>query len=48
MTHDPELVAETKAWFVKAANDLRAAEILREAAPLHDAIMGRVPLEVQP
>ena len=25
MPHDPLLVAETKGWFIKAANDLRAA-----------------------
>ena len=25
MPHDPLLVAETKSWFIKAANDLRAA-----------------------
>ena len=33
MAHDPELVAETKAWLLKAANDLRAAEILLSALP---------------
>ncbi|HCG01547.1 MAG TPA: DNA-binding protein, partial [Chloroflexi bacterium] len=25
MPHDPLLVTETKAWFIKAADDLRAA-----------------------
>lgn len=33
MPHDPFLVAETKAWFAKAANDLRAAEHEFTAAP---------------
>jgi hypothetical protein len=28
MAFDPELVAETRAWFGKAFNDLRAAEAL--------------------
>lgn len=28
MPLDPEFVAETRAWLVKAANDLRAAEVL--------------------
>ena len=33
MGHDPELVAEARSWFVKAASDLRAAEALRKADP---------------
>ncbi len=33
MPHDPELVAETRAWMLKAANDLRAARVLRGAEP---------------
>lgn len=33
MPHDPELLAETRAWFMKAAIDLRAAEAMRELAP---------------
>ena len=33
MAHDPELVAETRAWMVKAANDLRAAEALQRTSP---------------
>ena len=30
---DPELIAETKAWFVKAASDLRAAAALAALSP---------------
>ena len=33
MPHDPLLVAETKEWFAKAANDLRAAEHEFTAVP---------------
>ena len=33
MAADPELVAETRAWFVKASNDLRAAEALLATSP---------------
>ena len=33
MPHDPELVAETHSWFVKAANDLRAADLLGKTEP---------------
>lgn len=33
MAADPELVAETRAWFVKASTDLRAAEALMRISP---------------
>jgi hypothetical protein len=33
MAFDPELVAETQAWFAKAFNDLSAAEALIAASP---------------
>lgn len=33
MPHDPALVAETRAWFSKAAEDLRAAEFEFGATP---------------
>ncbi len=33
MRHDPVLVADTKAWFRKAAFDLRSAEVAFAAAP---------------
>ena len=33
MAFDPELVAETRAWFVKASNDIRAAEALTATSP---------------
>ena len=33
MPHDPELLAETRAWFTKAATDLRAAHGMSELAP---------------
>ena len=33
MVPDPELVAETRAWFAKAANDLGAAEALGKTNP---------------
>ena len=33
MATDPELLAETRAWFVKAADDLRAAEALVTISP---------------
>ena len=33
MPLDPELLAETRAWFVKALNDLRAAEALTATSP---------------
>lgn len=33
MPHDAELVAETRGWFIRAANDLRAGEIDLGAGP---------------
>ena len=33
MPPDPELIAETGAWLIKAANDLRAADLLQRADP---------------
>jgi len=33
MAFDPELIAETRAWFAKAFNDLRAAEALADTSP---------------
>jgi hypothetical protein len=33
MAFDPELIAETRAWFSKAFNDLRAAEALVATSP---------------
>ena len=33
MAYDPELIAETRAWFVKAANDFRAAQALTAMSP---------------
>lgn len=33
MPHDPALVGETRAWFRKAAEDLRAAKVERAADP---------------
>jgi hypothetical protein len=33
MAFDPELVAETRAWFAKAFNDLCAAEALMSTSP---------------
>lgn len=33
MPHDPALVAETRAWFWKAAEDLRAGTFEFEAVP---------------
>ena len=33
MAPDPELVAETRAWLVKALNDIRAAEALSAVSP---------------
>jgi HEPN domain-containing protein len=33
MAVDPELADETRAWLLKATNDLRAAEALRSALP---------------
>jgi HEPN domain-containing protein len=33
MAFDPELVAETRAWLVKASNDIRAAEALTGTSP---------------
>ena len=33
MAADPELAAETRGWFTKAVNDLRAAEALLGASP---------------
>ena len=40
MTPDPELIAETRAWFKKAAHDLRMAELaLRDDPPLTDQVV---------
>jgi hypothetical protein len=33
MPHDPALVAETRAWFLKAGNDLRAGTFELGAVP---------------
>ena len=33
MASDPELVSETRAWFIKVVNDLRAADTLLAASP---------------
>ena len=33
MAFDPELVAETRAWFAKAFQDIRAAEALAATSP---------------
>ncbi len=33
MPHDPELLAETRAWFAKAATDLRAAQAMCKLVP---------------
>ena len=33
MAFDPEMVAETRAWFAKAFNDIRAAEALAATSP---------------
>ncbi len=33
MPLDPEFVAETRAWLIKAANDLRAAELISNVEP---------------
>jgi HEPN domain-containing protein len=33
MSHDPELVAETGAWFTKAGQDLRVAVLAADAKP---------------
>jgi HEPN domain-containing protein len=33
MAIDPELITETRAWFAKASNDLRAAEALTATSP---------------
>ncbi len=33
MAFDPELVAETRGWMIKAAHDLRAAETLAATSP---------------
>jgi HEPN domain-containing protein len=40
MPHDPEFVAETRAWLDRAEKDLRAADVLRRAQPplLDDAL----------
>jgi len=40
MPHDPEFVAETRSWLVKADSDLRAADVLRSTRPplLDDAL----------
>lgn len=37
MTPDPELISETRAWFKKAAHDIRMAELaLRDAPAMTD------------
>lgn len=43
MPHDPALIAETRAWLLKAVKDLRAAEIDRTATPplLEDSGIGK-------
>ncbi len=33
MPHDPELLAETGAWLLRAADDLRAADLMLAASP---------------
>lgn len=33
MPHDPELIAETRAWLVKAATDLRAGRAMEQLDP---------------
>jgi HEPN domain-containing protein len=33
MAADPELIAETRGWLTKSANDLRAAEVLMGSSP---------------
>jgi hypothetical protein len=40
MRHDPARIADTRAWFVKAANDLRGVDVDLAAAPplLGDAL----------
>src|ERR1039458_6135025 len=46
MAFDPELVAETRAWFAKAFNDLCAAEALMSTSPplLDEAVFHCQPL----
>lgn len=40
MAFDPELVAETRGWMIKASHDLRAAETLATASPpLNDEVV---------
>ena len=42
MRHDPERIAETRAWFVKAAQDLAAAEHeFTASSPLAEDIVFR-------
>ena len=45
MPYDPLLVAETKSWFIKAANDLRAAIHEFSAEP---PLLGDIVLHCQP
>src|SRR6266571_549936 len=33
MAVDPELIAETRAWLTKSANDMRAAQVLIDGSP---------------
>lgn len=33
MAPDPELLAKTRQWLVKAGHDLRAADLAHEASP---------------
>src|SRR4029450_9760436 len=33
MAVDPELIAETRAWLTKSANDIRAAQVLIDGSP---------------
>ncbi len=40
MPHDPECIAETRAWLSKAADDLRAAEaLIHTSPPLPDIVV---------
>ena len=45
MPHDPLLAAETKSWFIKAANDLRAAVHEFSAEP---PLLGDIVFHCQP
>ena len=43
MPYDPELIAETKAWFVKAQHDLRVCDLVLKNEPqLTDQIVFHV------